>query len=72
MWWNIVLHDWNLDEKSHSKWQYSQHCRFIMPTFLLQGMTNNVRLTFSVGCLHCALQLVFSKTIRIVDTKYHV
>ena len=26
-----------------------QHCQSIMPNFLLQGMTNIVKLTFSVG-----------------------
>ena len=34
LWWHIVMDDWNLDEKTLSKWQ---------------GMTNNVGWTFSVG-----------------------
>jgi hypothetical protein len=35
-----------LDEKSHGKWQYLQHCK---SPINLQGMTNNVELTISVG-----------------------
>ena len=46
LWWNIVMDDWNLDEKSLSTWQYLQHCN---AQIVLQEMTNTVRLTFSVG-----------------------
>ena len=43
------MDDWKLDEKSFDKWQEFQHCKSIIPAKKLQGMTNNVRLTFSVG-----------------------
>ena len=42
------------------------------PTKLLQGMRNNGELTFSVGELYHAFQLVLGKTIRIGDTNYHI
>ena len=40
----------------------------------LQGVTNNVGLTFSVGLVtpYHGLQSVLSKTIRINDTTYHI
>jgi hypothetical protein len=38
-----------LDEKSLSKPQNLQHCKSTMSILVLQGMTNNVELTFSVG-----------------------
>ena len=38
----------------------------------LQGMTNNVGLTFSVGDTFTEVQLVLSKTIRVDDTKCHI
>ena len=49
LWWNIVMDDWNLDEKSLDKWQYSQQHNSIIPQKVLQRMTNNAGLTFSVG-----------------------
>jgi hypothetical protein len=30
-WWNIVMDDWKLDEKSLGKWQWLQHCKFVIP-----------------------------------------
>ena len=36
----------------------------------LQGMRNNIGLTYRVGDTYYSLQLVLSKTIRIGDTKY--
>ena len=49
LWWNMVMDDWNLDEKLLGKWQYLQHCKSIIPQKNLQGMRNNVGLTFTVG-----------------------
>ena len=46
------MDDWNLDEKSLRKWQYLQHNKSIIPPpqiKKLQGLTNNVGLTISVG-----------------------
>ena len=31
LWWNSVMGDWNLDEKSLGKWQYLQHCKSLIP-----------------------------------------
>ena len=47
--WDIVMDDWDLDEKTLGKWQYLQHYKPIIPHKKLQVMTNNVGLTFSVG-----------------------
>ena len=34
--WNvIIMDDWNLDENSHIKWQQLQHCKSIMPKFVI-------------------------------------
>ena len=33
MWWDVVMVDWNLDEKLLSKWQYLQNCTCRMPKF---------------------------------------
>ena len=41
---NIVMDDWNLDENSLDKWQ-----KIYNPPKSLQGITNNIGLTFSVG-----------------------
>jgi hypothetical protein len=49
LWWNVVMDDWNLDEKSLVKWQWSQHYKSIIRSENLQEMTNNVGLAFSVG-----------------------
>jgi hypothetical protein len=50
LWWNIVMDDWNLDEKSLGKWQQLWQCRPITPQEIKsQTMTNNVGLAFSVG-----------------------
>ena len=38
----------------------------------LQGLTNNVELTFSVGDTFTEVQLVMSKTIKVDDTKCHI
>jgi hypothetical protein len=38
----------------------------------LQGMTNNVGLTFSIGDTTPCFALVLSKTIGIGDTKNHI
>ena len=38
----------------------------------LQGLTNNVELTFSVGDTFIEVQLVMSKTIKVDDTKCHI
>ena len=46
---HIAMDDWNLDENLLSKWHYLQHCKSKMPDLFLQGMTNNVRFTLSVG-----------------------
>ena len=43
------MDDKSLDEKSLSKPQNLQHYKSTMPIFVLQGMTNNVEFTFSVG-----------------------
>ena len=34
LWWNIVMDDWNANEKSLSKWPYLQHCKSIMPKYV--------------------------------------
>ena len=31
LWWNNVMNDWNLDEKSLSKWQFLHHCKSLIP-----------------------------------------
>ena len=31
LWWNIVIDDWTLDEKTLCKWQSLQHCKYIIP-----------------------------------------
>jgi hypothetical protein len=49
LWWNIVMDDWNLNEKPLVKWQQLQHCKSTIPQMFLQGMTNNIGSTFSVG-----------------------
>ena len=49
MWWYVVVDDWNLDDKSLSKQRNLQHFKSTMPKILLQGMTNTIGLTFSVG-----------------------
>ena len=46
--WSSVMDDWNLDDKPLAKWQQLQHSKSIIPPNL-QGMTNNVGLTFTVG-----------------------
>jgi len=40
--------------------------------FFLQGVTNVVRLTFSVGGTASAVQLVLSKTIELVTLNYNI
>jgi hypothetical protein len=48
-----------------------QHCTSILPKFSIQGMTNNVRFTFSVGdTIRTVSKWVLSKTNRIGDTTY--
>jgi hypothetical protein len=53
LWWKIVLDDGNMDENSFGKWQSLQQYKPIIPPnkikIKLQGMTNNVGSTFSVG-----------------------
>ena len=49
LWWNIVIDGWNLVEKLLSKWHYQQHSISMMSKLYLVGMTNIVKLTFSVG-----------------------
>jgi hypothetical protein len=54
LWWMIVMDDchgwWKLDEKSLGKWQYLQHYKSIIPPpQKIQGMTNNVGLTFGIS-----------------------
>ena len=34
---NVVMNDWNVDEKSFGKWQYLQHNKSLIP----QKITNN-------------------------------
>jgi len=34
-WWNIIIYDWNLNEKSLHKWQFLQHCKSIIPPQLI-------------------------------------
>ena len=66
------MDDWNLVEKSLSKWQYLQHSESTMPNFLFfYFLTRNDKYCYinrlvSVT-LHHGLQLVMSKTIRIDD-----
>ena len=63
MWWDIVMDDWNLDERTLGKWHPK----------LLEGITNNGGLTFGVGePTLCSLHLLLSKTIRNGDIKYHI
>ena len=31
LWWNAIMDDWNLDEKSLGKWQYLQHHKSTIP-----------------------------------------
>ena len=33
LWWNILMVNWNLDEKPLGKWHYLQECEFRMPIF---------------------------------------
>ena len=48
--WNIVMDDWNKDERSLSKWQWLQQHKFVIPIyFILPKTTSNVGLTFSVS-----------------------
>ena len=47
--WYIVMDNGKVDEKSPSKWQWSQHHKSIVPKWGVQGTTNNVRSMFSVG-----------------------
>ena len=47
--WNIVMDDWELDEKSLGKLQQLQHCNFLVPQEIYKGLTNNVGSKFSVG-----------------------
>ena len=67
-----------LDEKSLSMWQQVQHCKPTMPPNLLQGMTTNARLTFSVGDTirvvsnSVGANTISSETNRIGDTKYNI
>ena len=35
--WNVVMDDWNLDEKSLGKWQYLQHCKSIIPKYFIKN-----------------------------------
>ena len=49
LWWNIVMDDWDPDEKSLGKWQRLQHCKSIIPQKINKEWQNNVGLTFSVG-----------------------
>ena len=51
MWLEIVMDDRKLDEILLSKWQFLQHSN-LQCSNVLQGMTNNVGFTFSVGTLH--------------------
>ena len=48
-----------------------QHCASIIPQNL-QGMTNNVGLTFTVGDITPMFTISLNKTIRIGGTKYHI
>ena len=48
LWWNIVMDVWSLDDESLGDRQCLQHYKSITPQ-KLQGMTNNVKLTFSGG-----------------------
>jgi hypothetical protein len=47
-WWENVMDDWNLDTKPLGRWQLLQHHKYVIPKNL-QGITNNVGLTFNVG-----------------------
>ena len=69
------MDDWHLDEKSLGKWHVfaTLEMHNLPPPnpppphpSILQGMTKNVGLTFSVG--DTILQFI----IRIGDTKYHI
>ena len=49
LWWNIVMDDWDSKKNHLVSDSILQHCKFIIPKGNLQGMTNNVGLTFSGG-----------------------
>ena len=69
LWWNIVTHDWHLDEKLRNEWQFLQRYKSIIPQTIYKEWHNNVGLTSSVGnTLHRSLRLLLSKTIIIGDT----
>ena len=64
---------WNLDENNLVNDNKLQHRKSIMPKVFLQGLTYNVRYTFSVGWHYTGgVQLVMSITNIIGDTKYRM
>jgi hypothetical protein len=67
--WNIVMDDWNLDETSFDKWHLLQYYKVIIPQELNKEWQILWGSHLVLVTLHRNLQLVLSKTIRIVDTK---
>ena len=51
LWWNIIMDNWKLDEKSLDKWQYLQNYKSIPspPQQNFKEWRINVGLAFSVG-----------------------
>ena len=64
LWWNMVMDDWNLDEKSFGKWQFLQHETHIIPQNVYKEWH------IMLGQHYRGRQLV--STILIGDTKYHI
>ena len=72
LWWNIVMHDWNLGEKSLDKWQVIATLSIYNPPKFYKQWQTMLGSHLVLVTLYRGLQLVLSKTIRIGDTKYHV
>ena len=72
LWWNIVIDDWNMNEKSLGQWQIPQHCKPITPSKIYKEWYYDTMMLdqqLVLVTLYRMLQLVLSKTIRISDTR---
>ena len=72
LWWNIIMDDWNLDENHSIGINNCNNVNLQSLKFCLQGLTNNVGLTISVGDIAPWFTISIKKALRIGDTKYHI